>query len=133
MHKHEFVHLILGKSRGQGFILGEGIPTLYGGISPLISYDDGKEQIREGYKNSRYDFEKLYRREVANARDNTPSYTTAAIVCEYIRSNFGIEKLIELYYDPNINDENLLGELSKLRKITEPNLVKEIEKIILEE
>src|SRR5690606_8313903 len=130
---HEVVNLIICKSRVQGFNLGEGIPTLYGGILPLISYDEGKEQIREGYKNSRYDFEKLYRREVANARDNTPSYTTAAIVCAYIRSNVAVEKLIELYYDPNINDENLLGELTKLRKITEPKRVKEIEKIILEE
>lgn len=133
IHKHEFVHMILGKTKGKGFILGEGIASLYGGLSPQVSYADGKKQLKRGYEDSQYNFEQLYTRKIFNARDNTPSYTTAAVVCEYIQRDFGIEKLLEFYYDPNINDKNLLAELSTLKNITEDDLIKKIEKIILSE
>ncbi|GAA4182791.1 hypothetical protein GCM10022218_40470 [Sphingobacterium ginsenosidimutans] len=132
IHKHEFVHLILGKRSGMGYILGEGIPTLYGGVSPQISYYEGRMELQEGYRKALYNFEKLYNREISNAKNNVPSYTIAAVVCEYIRRKFGLDELLALYYNPNINDDNLLVELARKSLITKERLIDEIEVIIFE-
>ena len=133
VHKHEFVHLILDKPSGSSYILGEGMATLFGGISPFVSYAEGKRFLKKGYENSEYDFQRLYKREISNTRDNVPSYTTAAVVCEYIKREFGIKALLEMYHDPKINDDNLLQELAERENITKDRLVKRIESIIFEE
>lgn len=128
---HELIHIVLGKG-ASCFFLGEGIASLYGGLSINTSFEEGKKTLKECYKNNICNYEDLCKRKSYNNYNSTETYTFAAIICSYIIDNYGMEFFMEMYYDPKINTSNFFEELSTKTQQTPQYIQSQIEKIIKE-
>ncbi|MBW6484451.1 MAG: hypothetical protein K0B10_15520 [Vicingaceae bacterium] len=129
IYAHEFIHILLGKG-GSCFFLGEGVASLYGGLSFNTSFDEGKKILKECYINNICNYEDLCKRKSYNNYNNTETYTFAAIICSYIIDSYGIDFFLNLYYDSKINTNNFFNELSIKTGQTPQYIKSQIEQII---
>jgi predicted transport protein len=117
--KHEFVHAILGIG-APCFFLGEGVATLYGGLDAgKLTFTNGIAELKECYKTGICNFDTLYARKVYSMYNNNLTYTFAAVFCDWIIEEKGLDIFLELYYDPTITSTNFLKKVSNKFNISE--------------
>ncbi len=130
-YKHEFVHAILGSpASGKCWHLSEGMATRFGGFRESDDFDYCLQYLREGYASGRFNFDDLYHRKISNPTDNAPTYSFAALLCEYILQKWGMDTLREMYYNPEITDDNLLSILENKANLDKEGLIRQIEALI---
>jgi hypothetical protein len=128
-YPHEFIHVILGKG-ASFFITGEGIASLYGGLSKQTTYCQGVQELQECYHSGRCNFDNLFGRKVYNLRNNNPTYAFAAVFCQYIINTAGISAFYTLYYDKEITDANFMDKVSRLIHKNKEEIRKGVEKLL---
>lgn len=115
---HEFIHVILGETSGNSFILGEGIASYFGGPSYNFNYRDALLYLKNCFESGRCTFDLLLQRKIFNPRDNHPTYSFAAVLCDYIINTYGYDYFYTLYNNKEISDDNLIENLCKDHNIT---------------
>lgn len=127
---HEFIHIILGRTGGGSFFLGEGVASYLGGPSHIVSYKDGLKYLRDCFDTGRCTFDLLFDREIYNPRDNIPTYAFAGAICDFIVSTYGWEYFLSLYYDKTVTDENLIDRICSDKKVTKSFVLDSIKNIL---
>jgi hypothetical protein len=129
---HEFIHVILGETSGNSFILGEGIASYFGGPSYNFNYSDALLYLKDCFESGRCTFDLLLQKKIFNPRDNYPTYSFAAVLCDYIINAYGYNYFYSLYNNKEISDDNLIEKICKdhniARELIEQRVINKIMK-----
>lgn len=123
-YDHEFVHVVLGIG-APCFFLGEGIASLYGGVSNA-TITESIAELKECYTSNVCNFTDLYNRKSYSQYNNNLTYAFAAVICRYIISNYGLDFFLQMYYDESITTKNFIKMLSLYTDKEEEKIKKEI-------
>ena len=129
-YEHEFVHSVLGIG-APCFFLGEGIASLYGGLSNTTLLTESVAELKECYINNICNFTDLYNRKSYSEYNNNMTYAFAAIISRYIINNYGLDIFLEMYYDESITTKNFLEKLALYIDKAENEIIADIEEEIL--
>ena len=128
IHKHEFVHAVVGGDRSDSRILNEGIATLYGGLSPQQGFNDGIKELKILLKKEDKDLEQVFK-----ANNSTiVNYTIYGLIAEFLEEKLGRKELFALHYDKEINDKNLIEIASQAMRISVPTFWKLLHNFIVQ-